>query len=91
MLFALVKTRNSCQPERAFEPTDGSSAGVNEKSRTSPASVQDSEESTGDGSSDGRKLFVPVKNRGKKKGKLPQVLLNAWRSCQRERPNQRSP
>ena len=67
MLFALVKSRDSCQPERAVEPTDGSSENVNEESRASPASVQDSDESTGNGSSDGRKLFVPVKNRGKKR------------------------
>lgn len=67
MLFALVKTRDSCQPERAVEPTAGSED-VNEESRASPApSVEDSEESTGNGSSDGRKLFVPVKNRGKKR------------------------
>ena len=61
-LFALVKSRDSCQPERAVEPSDGSSENVNEESRASPASVQDSDESTGNGSSDGRKLFVPVKN-----------------------------
>ena len=60
MLFALVKSRDSCQP-------DASSENVNEESRASPASVQDSDESTGNGSSDGRKLFVPVKNRGKKR------------------------
>ena len=29
MLFALVKTRDSCQPERAVEPTDESSEDVN--------------------------------------------------------------
>ena len=69
MLFALVKTRDSCQPQRAMEPTCGRSENVNEQSRAaSPASVGDSEaESTGIGSSDDRKLFVPVKNRGKKR------------------------
>lgn len=67
MLFALVKTRDSCQPERAVEPTDGSSEDVNEESRASPASVEDSEKSTGNGLSDGKKLFVPVKNRGEKR------------------------
>ena len=59
MLFALVKTCDSCQPERAVEPTDGSREDVNEESRVSsksskcPASAEDSEESTGNGSSDG--------------------------------------
>ena len=68
MLFALVKTRDSCQPERAVEPTCGSSEDVNEQSRAaSPARAEDSEESTGNGSSDDKKLFVPVKNRGKKR------------------------
>ena len=69
VLFALVKTRDSCQPERAVEPTCGSSEGVNEQSRASPASVEGSEESMDNGSSDDRKLFVPVKNRGKKRKK----------------------
>ena len=40
-----------------------------------PAPVDDSEESK-------KKLLVPIKNRGKKKGKiLLQALLNMWRSC----------
>lgn len=71
MLFALVKTRDSCQPERAVEATDGSNEDVNEESRASPASVEDSEVSTGNGLSDGKKLFIPVKNRGKKGKKSP--------------------
>ena len=40
-----------------------------------PAPVDDSEESK-------KKLLVPIKNRGEKKGKiLLQALLNMWRSC----------
>ena len=67
-LFALVKTRDSCQPERSVEPTGGSREDVNEHSRaSSPASAEDSEESTSNESSGDRNLFVPVKNRGKKR------------------------
>ncbi|CAH3153764.1 unnamed protein product, partial [Porites lobata] len=46
VLFALVKTRDSCQPDRAIEPTASGS----------------SDESAGE-----KKLFVPIKNRGKKR------------------------
>lgn len=35
-LFALVKTQDSYQPERAVEPTNGSSEDVNEESRAIP-------------------------------------------------------
>lgn len=37
-LFALVKTQDSYQPERAVEPTYGSSEDVNEESRAILAS-----------------------------------------------------
>ncbi|XP_078348565.1 uncharacterized protein LOC144633595 [Oculina patagonica] len=66
-LFALVKTRDSCQPERAVEPTCGSNEDVNEQSRASPASVEASDEGVSNGSPEDRKLFVPVKKRGKKR------------------------
>ena len=83
MLFSLVKTRDSCQPElRAVEPSSGgSSEDVHKQSSGSPGSVEKSEGSTNNGSSDEKKLFVPVKNRGKKRKMLPQFLLNAWKSC----------
>ena len=69
MLFSLVKTRDSCQPERAVEPSSGSSEEVYKQSgaRSTAGSVGESEESTDNGSSDDKKLFVPVKNRGKKR------------------------
>ena len=69
MLFSLVKTRDSCQPERAVEPSSGSSEEVYKQSgaRSPAGSVGESEESTDNGSSDDKKLFVPVKNRGKKR------------------------
>ena len=69
MLFSLVKTRDSCQPERAVEPSSGSSEDVYKRSGAgSPAeSVGESEGSTDNGSSDDKKLFVPVKSRGKKR------------------------
>lgn len=66
-LFPLVKTRDSCQPERAVKPTCGSSEDVNEQSRSSPASVEASDEGVSNGSPEDRKLFVPVKKRGKKR------------------------
>ena len=67
MLFSLVKTRDSCQPERAVEPsTGGSSEDVDGQSSASPASsLEESEQSTVKASSDDKKLFAPVKNRGK--------------------------
>lgn len=43
--------------------------------------IDESEENTDNGSSEERKLFVSVKNRGDKRKKmLPQVLLNVWRA-----------
>ena len=78
MLFALVKTRDSCQPDRAIEPTASGSSDVlsngsdHSSASSSPLPVDDSEESAGE-----KKLFVPIKNRGKKKEKiLLQALLN---------------
>ena len=85
MLFSLVKTRDSCQPERAVEPSTGGSEDVDGQSIASPASsLEESEQSTVKAPSDDKKLFVPVKNRGKKRKMYPRVLLNVWRSCLRE-------
>ena len=66
MLFSLVKTRDSCQLERAVEPSTGGSEDVDGQSSASPASsLEESEQSTVKASSDDKKLFAPVKNRGK--------------------------
>ena len=66
MLFSLVKTRDLCQPEREVEPSTGGSEDVDGQSSASPASsLEESEQSMVKASSDDKKLFVPVKNRGK--------------------------
>lgn len=68
VLFALVKTRDSCQPDRAIEPTASGSSDVlsngsdHSSASSSPVPVDDSEESAGE-----KKIFVPIKNRGKKR------------------------
>ena len=68
MLFALVKTHNSCQPDSTIEPTARGSSDVLSKgsdhssASSSPVPVDDSEESAGE-----KKLFVPIKNRRKKR------------------------
>ena len=68
VLFALVKTRDSCQPDRAIEPMASGSSDILSKgsdhssSSSSPVPVDDSEERAGE-----KKLFVPIKNRGKKR------------------------
>ena len=68
LLFSLVKTRDSCQPERAAEPSTGGSEVVDgQSSASSASSLEESEQSTVKASSDDKKLFVPVKNRGKRK------------------------
>ena len=68
MLFPLVKTRDSCQPERAVEPSTGGSEDVDGQSSASPASsLEESEQSMVNTSSEDKKLFVQVKNRGKKR------------------------
>ena len=68
LLFSLVKTRDSCQPERAVEPSTGGSEVVDgQSSAGSASSLEESEQSTVKASSDDKKLFVPVKNRGKRK------------------------
>lgn len=67
MLFSLVKICDSCQPERAMEPSSsGSSEDVHKQSSGSPGSMEEIEGITDNGSSDDKKLFVPVKNRGEK-------------------------
>ena len=55
--YALVKTRDSCQPEQAQEPS---------ATNPSPNKTEDSQASTGSKSSSPN-LFVPVKNRKKVK------------------------
>ena len=71
MLFSLVKSRDSCQPERAVEPSSGSSEEVSSNKRSvagRPAeSVGESEGSTDNGSSDYKKLLSQSKIRGKKR------------------------
>ena len=93
MLFSLVKTRDSCQPERAVEPSSGSGEEVYKRSGVgSPAeSVGESEGSTDNGSSDDKKLFVPVKSRGEKKKKCCLKCCGMYGEVVRERPNQRPP
>ena len=93
MLFSLVKTRDSCQPERAVEPSSGSSEEVYKQSgaRSPAGSVGESEESTHNGSSDDKKLFVPVKNREKKRKKCCPKCCGLYGEVVRERHNQRAP
>ena len=68
MLFSPVKTRDSSQPERRVEQLTGCSEDVDGQSSASPvSSLEESEQSTINASSDDKKLFVPVKNRGKKR------------------------
>ena len=62
-----MKTRDSCQPGRAIEPTASGRSDVLSKgsdhssASSSPVNVDDSKENA-----DEKKLFVPIKNKWKK-------------------------
>ena len=66
VLFALVKTHDPGQPDRAIEPKASGSSDVLSRGRvhssalSSPIPVDDSKESAGE-----KKLFFPIKNAGK--------------------------
>ena len=68
-----------CQTERAVKPSSGSSEEVSLYKRSgagSPVeSVGDSRGSTDSGSSDDIRLFVPVKNRGKKRKNVASIAV----------------
>ena len=70
MLFSFVKTRDSCQPERAVEPSTSGSEHVDGQSSASPASsLEESEQSTVNASSDDNNLFNQSKIEGRKEKK----------------------
>lgn len=82
MLFSLVKTRDSCQPERAVEPLSCGSEDVERQSSGSLASsLEESEQSTVKASSDDKKLLYQLKIEGRKEKMCSRVQLNVWRSC----------
>lgn len=64
-LFPLIKSRDSCQPEQAIEPSTSRSSSTT----TTPVSLLDDEDENGDGETEepphkkGRDLFVPIKKR----------------------------
>lgn len=77
-LYALIKTRDSCQPEQAIEPSS---------SETSSASKPDSDSSGTSKDACGTKLFVPVKgNKGKKKNDPLQEAVNAIKNALEKDP-----
>ena len=90
MLFILVKTRDSCQPERAIEPTASfrsdvlSKASDDSSASSSPIPVDDSEESAGE-----KKRFFPIMNKGKKRKHFAASAVEYIEKLF-ERPNQRS-
>ena len=60
-LFALVKTRDSCQPEHAIEPSANAPSSSSAGSSAAHANSPDSSSATGD------EMFVPVKQPRKKR------------------------
>ena len=64
MLFPLIKSRESCQPEQAIEP----SAGPSTSDKESEINVFDDESETGTSTKSDEKLFVPKPTKKNKKG-----------------------
>ena len=68
-LFALVKTRDSCQPEQAIEPSA--------ETTSQPPDVDD------DGNEMGTKVYVPIRSKSKEKKKESNDLLLEAVQCMR--------